>query len=512
MSAPKVCISYLRQSQGRPGEDETNSLSLDSQAARVQSFAAREGWRIVDEIRDHDVSGERWERDGLQRLITRVKAGGVDAVVVFALNRLARRVLYQEMIIEVLKENGVELISVSEPGLQDVLMRVVHGGVAEHHQAQLRRVIKSNLETRAKRGLHHGRPPYGYVVAGTRESGKRLEQVPHEAEVVRRIYQMRADGMGVRSIGDVINGEGITSKQGTPFHDNSIRKILTTPTYAGYAVYQGTIIGDLAPGVVDPIIPRPLYHQVQRSFDGNRSPQRKAFSSWLEGLIKHACGANMGLMLVNGNARQAEKVAFRCNRFSRVQAFRCRTLPLSLHQAAMERAAMECLVTDLTSRPLDPAALVQARATVLGQPDAIKRRNALIRQKTATIEQIKRAEQLVTTGRRDLDWFDAQDQDAQSKLRAIDAELETLMALPAEDDLAARVAEIGRLIPAATLLRLSPDACRAALGALGHVVFDGTVRVVYAPEYADCFPEPTVIRPVYERVIGGSNGWRLERV
>jgi DNA invertase Pin-like site-specific DNA recombinase len=503
-------LAYVRQSSARPGEDEETSLSLTSQEARIQSYAAREGWQIVETIRDHDISGERADRPGLQKLMERVKRGDIQYVVVFALSRLSRKVGQLFFVVESLEEQGVTLVSTTEAGIDNVLVRAVHGGMAEHSNVQLRQHIRSNLETRAKRGLHHGPAPLGYRVAGDRSTGKRLDLEPDEAATVQRIYRMRADGVGVPTIAETLNAEGIPTRYGRPWHHNSVRVILRTPTYAGYAVYRGEIVGDLAPGVAEPIIDRALWHQVQRMFTGRRSVKaNKEQGSWLEGLVRHSCGTGMGLQ--RSHQRQ---VVFRCNRFSTSSAFRCRQPPNQIAQAGLERAAWECLLTDLSTRELDPAALVRARAEALGQPDAVKRRAALIKQKTKLLDALKRAEKLVTDqGIRDGAWLKDYEAEMKPRLAAVDAELETLIALPTESDMAKMVTDIGKMVPDVAALRYSDAAMRATLALLGQVVFDGTVRIAYAPEYRDAFPHPTVIRPVYTRAAFGEVGtWRLERV
>ena len=122
---------------------------------------------------------------------------------------------------------------------------------------------------------------------------------------------------------------------------------------------------------------------------------------------------------------------------------------------------------------------VRLRSQALGMPDAIKRRGQLMKQKTTLIEQIRRAEQLVTTGRRDLDWFDAFDREAQTKLEALDTELAELLVIPTEDDYAIRLASLDRLMPALPAGSIPTELLRSLVSALGHVVFDGTVRIDY---------------------------------
>lgn len=116
------------------------------------------------------------------------------------------------------------------------------------------------------------------------------------------------------------------------------------------------------------------------------------------------------------------------------------------------------------------------------------------------LEQIVRAEQLVTSGRRDFVWFDAFDKDAQERIAAIDAELATLLAIPTVEDMERQIEAIVRLVPNVALLALFPDTARSIIARVGRVVFDqGVIRMEYAPEYRDLFPAPHRVKAEHKR-------------
>jgi hypothetical protein len=427
--------------------------------------------------------------------MNRVRAGGIDRVVVFSISRIARKVLHQEMVMDVLTEHGVELVSVTEAGLDNILVRVVHAGMAEQQNVNHRKILRATLEARAKRGLHHGPAPFGYQV---RDAGaaRGLDILPDHAELVREMYRRRADGESVNAIARWLFDQGVSSPQGAAtWSAQTVTVVLRNPVYAGYAKYRGAIVGE---GATEPLIDRALWQQVQRTFTPGKRHRRPKDDrrSWLDGLVVHGCGSPMGTYHDRNVAR------FECNRYFRT----LRTdqsqsdLPMGLKVEPMEKAALRCLEIDLANVPLDAAAVVQERARQLGVPSAVKQRDKLERQRAGLVEQVQRAEQLVTSGRRDFVWFDAFDQDAQERIAAIDAEIATLSAIPTVQDVSHRIAEIERLVPIVALLALSPDAARSVVSTLGHIVFDqGIVRMEYAAEYRDLFPRPHRVRPEFQK-------------
>lgn len=505
MTTPPRVIAYTRQSVGRTGEDADTSLSLSAQLDRIVSYCAREGWEIVDTIADHDLSGERWDRPGIQSLMDRVRQGGIDRVVVFSISRIARKVLHQEMVMDVLTEHGAQLVSVTEAGLDNILVRVVHAGMAEQHNVNHRKILRATFEARARRGLHHGPAPFGYRTRDG-DQHKGLDIVDEEAALVVEAFRRRADGESIKAIANWINESGAAPRFAASWSDVTVRSMLTCPTYAGYAIYRKSIVGDLAPGVAEPIIDRAVWHQVQRALDtgGRMRKAKAAHRSWLEGLVWHGCGSRMSTYETKvtnpGNPRI--NVGFRCNRALSVYAKRCPDTPRGLLIEGMEQAALACITADLATVPTDPHAVVAARAAELGVPSAVKQRDRLERQRAALLDQIARAEQLVTSGRRDFVWFDAFDRDAQERIAALDAQIAALSDVPTADDIEDQIATIARLVPNAALLALFPDNARAAIAALGRVVFHaGTVRIDYADEFRHLFPRPAVAHVTFDQSV-----------
>jgi site-specific DNA recombinase len=64
---------------------------------------------------------------------------------------------------------------------------------------ELSKKTHRGLDGRVLRGLHAGGRCYGYRNAPT-EDGVRLEINPPEAEVVRRIFEMSASGLSLKTI------------------------------------------------------------------------------------------------------------------------------------------------------------------------------------------------------------------------------------------------------------------------------------------------------------------------
>src|SRR3954447_1302929 len=86
------CAVYTRKSSEHGLEQDFNSLDAQREAAEAYvKSQAHEGWRLVKaRYDDGGLSGGTLERPALQSLFAEIRAGKVDVVVVYKVDRLTR--------------------------------------------------------------------------------------------------------------------------------------------------------------------------------------------------------------------------------------------------------------------------------------------------------------------------------------------------------------------------------------------------------------------------------------
>src|SRR4051794_15876166 len=110
------CAIYTRVSTDENLDQAYNSLHAqsDSCAAYVQSQQA-EGWLLnPDRYQDGGFSGGSLERPALQRLLADIKAGQVDVIVVYKIDRLCRSLIDFAKLVEVMEAHEVTFVSVTQ--------------------------------------------------------------------------------------------------------------------------------------------------------------------------------------------------------------------------------------------------------------------------------------------------------------------------------------------------------------------------------------------------------------
>ena len=234
---PDRVALYIRWST----EDQSDGTTLAVQQDGCQHYVMSQGWRVTPSLIfvDDGYSGGTLDRPKMDELRLAVKAGEVDCVVVYKIDRLSRSVMDTVNLVLGEWEGRTYLKSAREPidtttamGKQFFYMLVSY---AEWERAVIRERTHSGKLRRAKEGKNSGGPcPLGY--RRTNQPGI-LEIDPEKAEIVKRIFRMYLEEVGAYSIADTFNREGIPSPTGLQWQMNSILKMLKNPVYIGRVVY-----------------------------------------------------------------------------------------------------------------------------------------------------------------------------------------------------------------------------------------------------------------------------------
>lgn len=229
MSDIKRACVYTRVSTEAQAEKET---SLEEQDRMAQAAIVSKGWLYTKTYEDAGFSGRSMDRPALQQLMSDVKAGLVDAVVIFKLDRLSRRQRDAMTIIEdVLLANNVELISLHETlDTSTPWGRAMIGILASFNQLECENITLRTSTCRnakAREGKYAGGcPPLGYKAV----NGELVVDEPM-ANIVRMIFAKRNAGATLAGISSFLNDEGYKTRKGKQFYPSTIREVLKNESF-----------------------------------------------------------------------------------------------------------------------------------------------------------------------------------------------------------------------------------------------------------------------------------------
>ena len=200
----KLLATYARVSDN-PDDEEG---SIKNQSMTFSELAEKNNWQIVEEYKDDDWSGDFLERPALDklRLDAKNKNRVWEAVLIYDPDRLARRYSYQELVMDELREAGVEIIFVTVPApknSEEKIMHGVRGLFAEYERAKIAERFRLGKLRKARDGhILTTEPLYGhnYIPKQDKKHGY-YEINPEEARVARMIFSWVAnDKMTLRAV------------------------------------------------------------------------------------------------------------------------------------------------------------------------------------------------------------------------------------------------------------------------------------------------------------------------
>lgn len=226
--------------------------SIEEQERLCRAAITAKGWDYVGTYSDPGVSGRTLEREGIQRLISDIESGKVQAVVIYKLDRLSRTQRDTLCIIEdVFLQNDISLVSLNETlDTSTPWGRAMIGILSSFNQMELENIQARTMMGRkakiAKGGYAGGKVPLGYKLVNSE-----WVVVPEEAEIVRLVFKLRKEGGTLMGIRDEVNQRGYRSKKGNEFQHTSIRAILNNKeTYLGNYSYGDVVVEGHHPAII----------------------------------------------------------------------------------------------------------------------------------------------------------------------------------------------------------------------------------------------------------------------
>ena len=209
MNQVSRCVIYARLSVTKE-----ESVSIERQLHSCRSYAQARGWVVVGEFVDDGVSATAnrpEERRGWAGLLSQ---GGFEAVVIWKVDRLARRVLDFLHADEALQQRGAGLIAVDDPidmtspqGRAFAVMLAVFGEMeAEAIRARVRAARAQLLKDGRWPG---GGIPYGYLSSPNPDGpGRTLVKDPDRIDWLAEAVGMALRGVTVNAIARWLTTEG----------------------------------------------------------------------------------------------------------------------------------------------------------------------------------------------------------------------------------------------------------------------------------------------------------------
>jgi DNA invertase Pin-like site-specific DNA recombinase len=197
-AAPAVALGYASAADA----SETAAEELAAQRASIEARCAAAGVTLAEIVGDREPKdGKAMERPGLSHALHRIAAGEASCLVVDGLARVSRSVAELGRLVRWLEERDVRLIAID----LEIDTATPAGRTAARALASVGDWERDRLSERTRAGL---------AAARAKRHGATGERAEAEAALRRRIAALRADGMTLQAIADLLNEEGVPTQRG----------------------------------------------------------------------------------------------------------------------------------------------------------------------------------------------------------------------------------------------------------------------------------------------------------
>ncbi|MCK0471438.1 recombinase family protein [Halalkalibacter sp. APA_J-10(15)] len=304
------CAIYVRVSTE---EQVKEGFSISAQLERLRAFAHSQGWEVTHEYVEEGWSAKNIKRPQLQKMLSDLKENEFNVILVYKLDRLTRSVIDLYTLLKDFEDHNVSFRSATEvydtSTAMGRLFITLVAALAQWEREQLVERVKVGLEQMVDEGKKPGTQNlFGYRF----DVNFKCEIIEEEAEIVRWMFQLYADGYGYRAIADKLNERGINTKRTSmKWGTSSVRLILKNDMYIGIFRYGDKVKYNTHP----PIINEVLFHQVQKRMNSKQLTDSRKGKLTLTGLLK--CG-HCNEHGMNGNYDKRDQIVYyRCSKCNR---------------------------------------------------------------------------------------------------------------------------------------------------------------------------------------------------
>lgn len=217
-------------------EEESQKDALKQQSIEARNAVVNNGWNLVHEYIESKSGTSSEKRDEYRKLYEDLQSEEFDIVVIKSQDRLMRNTKDWYLFVDRLVTNGKRLYMYLENKFytaDDSLITGIKAILAEEYSRELSKKINNAHRNRQQKGEIFVLPPNTYGLR--RVSKGQYELIEEETNAIKVIFHMaKTCGCGV--IANTLEENGMYDRNGKPFEEEAIRRIIRNPIRCGTVI------------------------------------------------------------------------------------------------------------------------------------------------------------------------------------------------------------------------------------------------------------------------------------
>lgn len=216
--------------------------SLSNQVSHYsQLIQANPEWDYVGVYSDSAISGrsQAYRRD-FQQLLEDCRKGKIDLILTKSISRFGRNTVELLKTVRELKRLGISVRFEKEKidtltAEGELLLTLLASMAQEESQS-----ISQNIRWRVKKRFEEGKPYIPQDIFGYRWNGDEYVIEPHEASIVRQVFEWYMEGLSAPKIAKRLDDRGERTRLGNRFTKRVIYNMFDQEAYCGRLILQKT--------------------------------------------------------------------------------------------------------------------------------------------------------------------------------------------------------------------------------------------------------------------------------
>lgn len=364
--------AYVRLSMEDSGK--IDGYSLQNQEALLMEFInSHSDLHLHKMYVDNGFTGTQFERPAFEEMMQDMRNGVINCIVVKDLSRLGRNYLeagnYLEQFFPFFKVRFISITdgydSISPDFTDEALIIPLRNIINEGYAKDISIKVSSAFATRKKQGKYMAKNPvYGYLKDPDDKNHLIID--PEASQIVKRIFQMRLDGVSLGKIAQTLNDEGIpcpskyfvlngiskeTKYLKSYWSRTTTNRILRNRMYLGCLVYGKSKTSfakgvkehtlpesewQIVEGTHEPLITQEMFDEVQELLEES-GREAKNHASYAEGIVPNLfrgivkcadCGSSMKMSKFRKISKSKPDEyeyygVYECSRYNMIREYSC---------------------------------------------------------------------------------------------------------------------------------------------------------------------------------------------